>query len=166
MMTSIQGWPSPVKQGGTMSTLRDRLVGCWKLTDWGMHGDDAVAHFLPPLGLVQYSTGYIIYTAEGMMSATMSLRERPAFADVSMDGGTPAEKAEAFSSYLAYCGRFEVDETDCSVTHEVQMALQPSLVGQRLRRICIFDGYQLRLDTPAVMLGGKWRSGFIDWTRC
>jgi mannose-6-phosphate isomerase-like protein (cupin superfamily) len=48
MMTPVQDWTLRAEQGGTMSALRDRLIGCWKLTDWGTHGDDAEADEICP----------------------------------------------------------------------------------------------------------------------
>jgi hypothetical protein len=146
--------------------VRSSLLGAWRLASWRSVSEGQESSYLPPLGLAEDCGGYLIYTDSGHMSVTMSLKDRPPFADISLDAGTPQQKAEAFATYINYCGTFEVNEDNGEVVHQVQFAMQPSLVGQRLRRICIFAGGNLRLDTPQVKIGGKWQSGYIEWTRC
>ncbi|MZG24249.1 lipocalin-like domain-containing protein [Dickeya dianthicola] len=79
-------------------SLKKKLVGAWRLVDWGVIDGANVDKILPPLGLPENSGGLLIYTESGIMSATLSRKDRPFFTDCSLDGGTSQERAEAFAS--------------------------------------------------------------------
>jgi hypothetical protein len=148
-----------------MPSVRDRLLGSWSLLDWKIRAGEDLIDFLPPLGLAKDCGGALIYASNGWMSATMSRKDRPQFAGMAVDGGTPEERADAFISFASYCGPFDVAEEAGEVTHNVAFSSNPNFVGQKLKRLCIFDGDRLRLDTPPMMMGGQLRSSYIDWVR-
>lgn len=99
------------------------------------------------------------------MSAMLSQKNRAPFEDRSLDGGTVEERARAFGSITAYAGTFETDDATSQVTHVVEYATMPHFVGQRMMRICIFNGNRLKLDTPVMVIGGKPRKSYIEWER-
>jgi len=79
------------------------------------------------------------------MSATLSVKDRPAFTDGSLDGGTPEEKAHAYETITCYSGGFDVDEDTHVVTQPRPLRHLPQLVGRDLERNCIFEGDTLKL---------------------
>jgi hypothetical protein len=93
-----------------MSGLGERLLGGWRLVDWGLTDGDVEDKFLPPLGFVEDCSGLLIYSPSGAMSAMLSRKNRPVFADSSLDGGTVQERADAFATIVSYAGTFEIDE--------------------------------------------------------
>jgi hypothetical protein len=106
----------------------------------------------------------IIYTADGFMSvvSTHAGRKPIAGAEARMDlnGVDPAVRAETAANVVAYAGRYEVK--DGSVYHHIEMALNPSLVGEtRARRIQI-DGDNLTLTSVPDAEGTFAR---ISWKR-
>ena len=145
---------------------REHLLGAWRMTDWRVIADGRLDPVLPPLGEAADCGGMLLYTAEGLMSAMLSRSHRTCFADGSLDGGTLAQRSQAFQETIAYAGTFDYDEVSGEVTHVVEHATHPHLVGNRMKRICIFDGDRLRLDTPSMMMGGVARASYIDWQRC
>ena len=148
-----------------MSELKDRLVGGWRLVGWGITDGETEDKFLPPLGLVEDCGGLLIYSASGVMSVNMSRNDRPLFQNSSLDGGTQEERAQAFATIVAYSGNFVTDDATSEVTHLPQYATLPHFVGQRMRRICIFEGKRLKLDTPTMIIGGVSRESYIEWER-
>jgi hypothetical protein len=148
-----------------MSGLRDRLLGGWRLADWGLTDGAKEDKFLPPLGYVEDCSGFLIYSPSGAMSAMLSRKNRPVFENPSLDGGTVQERADAFATIVSYAGTFEIDEQTSAVTHVVECATVPHLVGQRMRRICIFEGNRLKLDTPSMIIGGVSRVSYIAWEK-
>lgn len=146
--------------------VRDALIGAWRMVDWQLIDGDRHDNFLPPLGYSADCGGILLYTAEGLMSAMLSRKQRAAFKDLSLDGGTAEEKVGAFDSFVSYAGTYEVDEASAQVTHIVELASLPSFVGQRMNRICIFNGDRLKLDTPSMIIGGVSRASYIEWQRC
>jgi hypothetical protein len=89
-----------------MPGLRERLLGGWRLVDWGLTDGDKEDKFLPPLGLVEDCSGFLIYSPSGVMSAMLSRNNRPIFEDSSLDGGTAQERADAFATIVSYAGTF------------------------------------------------------------
>jgi hypothetical protein len=59
--------------------------------------------------------------------------------------GTPAEMAIATEGYDSYCGTYEIDEGQKTVTHHVRVALVPNDVSTALVRKYEFSGNQLKL---------------------
>ena len=143
--------------------VRRQLVGGWRMIDWKVFRGDATLD--PPLGPVSTCGGLLIYSADGAMSATLSVEDRPGFADDSLDGGTPREKARAYETIICYSGDYDVDEDSHVVTHHVRYATFPNFVGRDLDRVCVFDGDTLKLDTPPMKIGGEELASYILWQR-
>lgn len=147
-----------------MSKVRDQLIGSWRMIDWKIQDGDTFID--PPFGPVEKCGGLLIYTAEGFMTATLSLKDRPPFQDGSVDGGTSEEMQKAYQTFLSYSGQFKVDEATAIVTHSVEYASFPNFVGKELARICIFEAEDiLKLDTPPMDFGGRPRASYIKWQR-
>jgi Lipocalin-like domain len=68
-----------------------------------------------------------------------------------------------FSTYLAYCGRYEV-EGDV-VVHHIEMSLFPNWVGGDQRRQSELSGDKLVLRTPPMELGGDLIVNELRWIR-
>jgi hypothetical protein len=106
----------------------------------------------------------IIYTAEGYMGVVSTRTDREAVGDpgarMDLNGLDPAARAEAAANVVAYAGRYEVK--DGSVYHHIEMALNPSLVGQTRSRRIHLDGDNLTLATVPDPDGNYGR---IRWRR-
>jgi hypothetical protein len=88
-------------------SLREQLVGAWALTSC-VERDIETAVENHPLG--ERLLEHILYTSDGYVSAQLQRRERLPFADGDLLHATPEEYSAAASSYIAYSGRFFVDE--------------------------------------------------------
>jgi hypothetical protein len=98
-----------------MSTLsiRERLVGCWRLVGYSETTDGGEATH--PLG--DHPLGTILYTPDGYMSVQLV---KPA----------PYPEGQQPTAYaIAYSGPFEVNEQTRTVAHQVQISVIPSWVG-------------------------------------
>ncbi|MFD3427342.1 lipocalin-like domain-containing protein [Nocardia fluminea] len=146
-----------------MTTVRQQLVGTWKMIDWRIFRGDELLD--PPLGPVGACGGLLFYTDGGSMSATLSALDRAPFVEDSLDGGTAPEKSRAYESIIHYCGTFDVDETTNTVIHHVQFSTFPNFVGRELRRTCVFEADTLKLDTPPMNFGGQPLASYILWQR-
>lgn len=112
-----------------MSSVREALVGTWVLESFRVTFSDGRAALEP------FDRGYIVYTADGTMSAILTRAERPLLGAGSLERAaraTEAQKAEAFDGYLSYAGRYRLEGED--IVHEVEYALVPDIVGTELRR--------------------------------
>lgn len=113
-----------------MSTLREALLGGWELSAMESREVDtgAVSH---PLGTAP--RGLILYTADGYMSAQLT-------------GSTDA----VLPAYIAYGGRFRVDEDTATVHHEVSVSMLPELLASPQLRQARVEGDRLTLSATTT----------------
>ncbi len=114
------------------------LVGGWRLESWALVYEDSRPSEYP---LGRDATGYILYTPDGHMSATLARAKRQPFAT-----GDAAEKAQAYDDSFAYAGRYEV--RDGVAYHAIEVATNPALAGITSQRHILLDGSRLTLSGP------------------
>jgi hypothetical protein len=134
--------------------MKQQLIGSYKLIVF-MSFDEKGTATKNPL-----SEGQIVYDAAGRMSAQLTRPGRPKFAG---NQGTEAERAAAYSGFVSYYGRYEVDPLKRIVTHHVEGALSPAMVGQPLVRHVEFspDGRTLYLSVKV----GDRVTGRLQWEK-
>ena len=144
-------------------SLREQLVGAWVLTNC-IERDVETGVENHPLG--ESPLGLILYTADGYMSAQLRRRERRPFADGDLLRATPAEYAPAGSTYVAYSGRFFVDEDKRSLSHEMAVSFFPNWLGQRQVRLVEVNRDCLRLSTDGPQrVNGGLKTATLAWRR-
>lgn len=119
------------------------FIGCWRLISYQRRGEDGTVEY--PFG--ERAVGRITYDEAGHVGAQLMQPGRPA--------GAPSAEG-----YIAYFGRYEVDEEARTVTHHVAAALRPDWVGTKLVRAYEFSGDRLILTARS----GGWTST-ITWER-
>lgn len=144
-------------------SFRDSLIGAWRLISC-KETDILTGEEFRPMG--DAPEGLILYTPDGYMSAQLSAVGRPDFASGDMYAGTPEEYTKAGLSYLAYSGRYFVDEIRQTIEHEMYVSLFPNWKGQLQMRIAKLDENELRLspDRPHLF-NGSLKTAEIIWRR-
>jgi len=99
------------------------------------------------------------------MVALMAPADRPPFGSDDLAGGTPDEQARAFSTFVAYAGRYRIEGD--AIVHTVETSLFPNWVGTTQRRLWTLsgDGGTLTLESPPIALRGVTRRQRLTWTR-
>ena len=97
------------------------------------------------------------------MSGTLAYADRADLATGDVVGGSEEERAAAFSTYLSYCGTYEV-EGDV-VVHHIEMSLFPNWVGGEQRRQFEPSDDKLVLRTPPLETGGDVIVNELRWIR-
>ena len=142
-------------------SLRDQLIGAWKLVSYQEIPVDGSEPF-EPLG--PEPQGIIMYTPDGYMSAQLSKPGRANFASGDWFAGTPEDYQAEASSYIAYCGPFHVDEEQRSLTHSMFVSLYPNWTGQTQPRRVSIDGDTLHLGTESpIQSAGKTVNSVLVW---
>src|SRR5260370_29637385 len=77
----------------------------------------------------------------------MQRPNRPPLPDEDLLRATPDEYAAAGRSYVAYSGRFFVDERKKSLSHEMAVSSFPNWLGQRQVRLVEVNGERPPLST-------------------
>jgi len=108
----------------TTQSLSRQLLGTWKLQNL----EDLVGgEWVQTFG--ENPAGYFSFDASGCVSVQFR-KDRPAKAYAS-DEPTAAEALETLDGYLAYFGRYTVDEQAGTFTTVVEGALNPALIGTK-----------------------------------
>ena len=138
--------------------MSEKFIGTWRLVSFELRSDDQVTY---PLG--KDAVGYLIYNNDGYMSAALMASKRPRFSSMDMMKATTEEIEAAADTYVAYCGKYAVNEG--KVTHLVEVSFFPNWVGEKQERFYKFEGDKLILSTPPMILGGKQQTGYLIWKR-
>ncbi|WP_367393263.1 lipocalin-like domain-containing protein [Pseudomonas sp. X4] len=144
-------------------SIREKLIGTWVLesyTEYPVDGS-APAH---PFG--EHPEGFIIYTADGYMSAQLSAANRASFSSGDWFGGADAEYRAQGLSYIAYSGPFNVDEDSGELTHTIAVSMFPNWIGQAQPRTANFADDILELgNTSQYRSSGRAVNARIRWRR-
>ena len=144
-------------------SLRDRLIGAWRLVDVVEEPVDGSASRRP---MGEEPVGLILYTPDGYMSVQIMQRQRPVPASSDWSCLTPEEYRQEAETYFAYSGPFHVDEAETTLTHSMVVSLFPGWVGQTQPRAVEIDGDTLLLSTPSpAWSGGKLVTTRLRWRR-
>ena len=137
----------------------DALVGAWRLASWeNQAADGQVTH---PVGAD--ALGYVLYTADGRFSVTISRKGRAGFAAGDLLSGTSEEKAQAVEGFVAYAGRYSFHGD--RVIHHVELSLFPNWVGSDQERWVELAGDRLTLSASPLLLAGKQQVPRLVWER-
>ncbi|OUL28308.1 lipocalin-like domain-containing protein [Nostoc sp. 106C] len=139
--------------------MTNNLVGTWKLLSCETR--TANGQIFYPLG--DNPSGYIIYTDNGYVSVAMMRANRPQFQAGDIAAGTVEEKVAAADSYISYCGTYEFQAD--KVIHHVEVSFFPNWVGANQVRFAQFNGEQLTLRTPPILVNGIEIVGNLIWQR-
>jgi hypothetical protein len=134
-------------------------VGGWRLLSWeNRAADGRVSH---PMG--RDPVGYLIYTAEGRFSVTISRRRRARFAAGDLLAGSAEEKGTAVEGFVAYAGRYSVERG--RVVHHVELSLFPNWVGTDQERTAELCTDTLVLSAGPLLLAGEEQVARLVWER-
>lgn len=135
-----------------MSLTANDLLGAWALEEWYVEAEDGSR--TAPFG--RDAEGVIMYTEDGYMTAIVRTAKRFLPADRPDD----QQKAEAYSTYFNYAGTWTIDGD--AVTHHIEHALDPNLVGMAMTRTVAYEGH--RMTFSGTMADGKTKN-VIVWRR-
>lgn len=128
------------------------LVGSWKLVSY--EDKDANNNSVFPYG--KAPAGLLIYDETGHMAGQIMKTPPPAVASDDWDLFTVQEKVALFDGYVAYFGRYEVDEAHHVVAHLAEADLSRLYIGRREERHYQIDGDRLTLSETWIQSGKKW----------
>lgn len=132
----------------------EKLAGTWKIVSFELRSSSGEVIY--PYG--RDPLGTVMYDSRGNMSVLLVRRDRPEFASNDPFRGTPEEIKAAFEGFAAYCGTYEVNEEDGTVTHHIEGSWFPNWVGADQVRFFECSGDQLLLRSPPILAGDEQRT--------
>jgi hypothetical protein len=136
------------------------VIGTWDLVECRSVDDDGAITGRP---MGEDPRGLVIYTPGGWMSGQLAGSGRRAVDSADALGGPPDQRAAAYSTYMAYWGRYEV--AGDRIIHHVDSSLVPGWAGLEQVRYFSLSGDVLVLRTPPMLLGGAMIVGEVIWRR-
>ena len=106
--------------------------------------------------------GMIIYT-DTHVSAQLGVRKRRTFSDFNFRDAAVDEAQEAFTTYIAYFGTYEVKNG--YVIHDVQQSLFPNWIGHKVKRYYRFDEDMLYLEAKEITQTTGLEKTVLVWRR-
>ena len=107
-----------------------------------------------------YTGGRIMYDMHGNMAAQLSRSDRDKLSPMPSE----AERATAYSGFLAYYGRYTIDAANSRVTHHVEGSTNPNWPGTDLVRYYAFSPDGSRLMLSVKNAEGR-TTGTLTWER-
>lgn len=151
-MPALSGAQAPAKAG---AALQERFIGVWRLVSFTNIDEQGRS---TPNSL---SEGRIMYDARGNMSAQLMRPGRPVHAAAPP---SESERAASYTSYVAYYGRYSIDEATAAVTHHVEGALNPNWPKTDLVRYWEFSPDGRRLSLSVRNAAGR-TTGTLVWEK-
>lgn len=136
-----------------MATFKDQVIGTWELVSYTIKDENGNEYY--PLG--EDAKGFIMYNPDGYMSAQLTATGRPPYESGDLHNGTQEEMSEAAHGYLAYSGRFEVEEATQTLKHHMEVSMNPTWLDNIQERYVVMEGNQIVIkadSTPATL---TWR---------
>lgn len=115
------------------ASLRDRLIGAWRLAELEEPDADGKIHKAD-------CTGLLVYTRDGHMSVQVMYRNGQGG-----NGAAPVQYAQG--GYEASFGSYQIDDAR-TFTFHVEGALVRTLIGKDLKRVYELTGNQLIVKSP------------------
>ena len=138
----------------------EHFIGAWTLVDWRIEYSDGGVTW--PYG--EAAHGYIIYTADGIMTASIARNDRKGFGIANARHASAEQKAASFDSYFHYAGPWRIVGEE--VVHDVAMSLNPDMAGTEQRRLAVFDGTGgLELSAHEALKDGSSRRHVLQWQK-
>jgi hypothetical protein len=138
----------------TATDVLKQLAGHWRLVSFVNFDESGAARD------AGYEAGRITYDTAGNMAAQLMRVNRKPLSQPS----TEAERAAAYSGYVAYYGTVTVDPVQSKVTHHVEGSVNPNWLKTDLVRYYEFsrDGKRLTLSIKNAQ---QRVTGTLTWER-
>lgn len=111
--------------------MKEEIVGVWSLVSY--QSQDSEGNIVFPLE--KDATGFIMYHPDGYMSAQLMRQGRSVYESGDLHKGTTEEMAEAALGYLAYAGKYEVNEETSTLTQHMEVSMNPTWLDQQQPRV-------------------------------
>lgn len=134
-------------------SITSQLIGTWQNITYDDRSNEQRS-WRHPYG--EHPLGYLVYDSAGNMF--IQIMKTPLSVLFSLSKGweaTPDEAKAALKGYIAYFGKYSVDEENKIDTHHVKGGLVPNYIGTDQKRPFSIEGNQLILSD-----GKTWRREF------
>jgi len=137
----------------------ETLIGRWNIVAWEQLYHDGRRQL--PLG--EHLEGFIRYVEDGDMICMIARADQKPFETGGQWNASVDERAGAYSSMLAYAGRWSIDGG--TVTHSVNISLFPGWKGGEQKRHVRLEGDMLFIEAHLEQGTPEARTARLTWRR-
>jgi len=148
-----------ILQLAAFSQASSTFVGTWKLVSASTRTD--TGQVTDTFG--SDPKGFLTYTADGRMAVVITSSGRKPLSVNDPKAAPVAERAEAFSTMVAYAGRYTLEGN--KVIHHVEASWVPNQAGTDLTRFATLQGDRIILRTTPMLLNGASSVVELTWER-
>jgi hypothetical protein len=123
------------------TTIKEKITGAWHLLSFEQQNFEGKLTY--PLG--KQAKGSIYYLPDGHVSVHIMDVNRSEIVDETLYINKQLRYSEL--GYLAYSGRYHIDEEKQVMTHHVEISMYPEWVGGQQVRLIKLDGDHLQLSS-------------------
>lgn len=146
-----------------MTSIKNELIGTWKLLSYievPIEGDDS----LFPMGKQPY--GILMYSPDGYMAVQIAKEGRLLYKSNDKMMATHEEMASSLQGYIAFSGKYKVDNNHAVVTYCIESSLFPNWKNEMQHRKIDFEGDVLYLkSTEPILSNGMYVNSYMTWKR-
>lgn len=124
-----------------MSALKNLVIGAWALVSFEQESQEG--EIIYPLG--DEAKGSIYYLPNGYVSVHIMDVNRSENVDELLYKDMQLKYNDL--GYLAYSGRYHIDEENRIMTHHIEISLYPEWIGGQQVRLIKLDGEYLQLSS-------------------
>lgn len=135
---------------------KERLFGTWRLVSASSTSSSGEKD-VTPYG--QNPSGLLTYTPDGRVSALISHGGRKPLSPTA----SPQEKADAFSTFIAYAGRYKLEGE--RIVHHVEISSTQNYANRDLVRTIKAEDDRIVLTTPPTPVNGQMQTVELTWQR-
>jgi len=142
--------------------IREQLLGTWHLVSLTYQEDGQNFDFMG-----ENPKGILTYSPDSTMAAQLMSSQRNKFSTHDWTKAPLEEIKEAFISYQAYYGRYEIDIEKKAVLHHIEASLFPNWHLDKVTQIRYFhiDKELLTIFTAPILVLGVERIFKAVWKR-
>ena len=145
-----------------MTLTMEDLVGAWKFVSAEERFADGESR--PEFG--PNATGYLSYSADGIVSATVGSMNRPRSEAADPQSATDSEVVDMARDFIAYAGPFTIDSVNDIVTHHVDIALFTGWQdGGQVRHVKVSGDELIITGSPRTSADGRPFHVELTWRR-
>lgn len=122
-------------------SLIDKIAGAWSLVSFEQQAPNGTVTY--PLG--KDALGSIYYLPEGFVSVHIMQVNRSEYVNPALYANGKLKYTDL--GYLAYSGRFSLNQSETIITHHIDISMFPEWVGGQQIRVIKLDGDHLSLSS-------------------
>jgi hypothetical protein len=144
-----------------IAMLAEKIIGTWELVSCVSRTPDGTQSHPQGPDL----RGIIIYSADGFVSVNLMPPGRQRSSRAALAQVDDHEAGHLLRGYFAYAGPYKVDESAGVIHHDMDLCLDPGMIGTPQPREARFIDGMLELSVPMSEMNGTLQSVHLLWRR-